>query len=183
MELFLYSLTLELFPYIKVLFLKSSWPYSFVFLPPSTPTSSNLILRNNCNSLTIVQVHVPVDDVDHDVGGGEDDPGDCVYLGDRVQSFLRVIHSLGNTPGTLLVTWHLLCHQSYLLQVQSSLFSVSELTCLSRVKMVGMVSREGRRSKKEIFPALNPFPFLAVSIVNNLNKLSWECHTWRYKLS
>ena len=144
-------------------------------MQPCNPTSTDLILRNNCNSLTIVQVHVPVDDVDHDVGGGEDDPGDCVYLGDRVQSFLRVIHSLCDTPETLLDTWHLLCHQSYLLQVQSSLFSVSELTCLSRVKMPGMVSKEGRRSKKEIFPALNPFPFLAVSRVNNVNMLIEVC--------
>ena len=103
MELFQYSLAIELFLYIKVLFLKSSWPYSFVFLPPCNPTSTDLILRYNCNSLTIVQVHVPVDDVDHDVGGGEDDPGDCGYLGDRVQSFLRVIHSLGNTPAILLI--------------------------------------------------------------------------------
>ena len=41
----------------------------------------------------------PVDDVDDDVCGGEDNPGHAVYSAHGVQSFLGVADGSGHAPG------------------------------------------------------------------------------------
>ena len=46
----------------------------------------------------MLQVGVPVEYVEQAEGQGEHDPGDLVYLGDRVEGFLRVVHGPGDAP-------------------------------------------------------------------------------------
>ena len=55
-------------------------------------------------------IYWPVYDVDDNVGGGEDDPGDPVYLAHWVESLLWVTDVSGNTALTRTVLCAFICH-------------------------------------------------------------------------
>ena len=81
----------------------------------------------------------PVYDVDDNVGGGEDNPGDPVYLAHWVERLFRVADGSGYAPLTRAVLGALICHlkEMKLAQLfhQLKLTWDSRLSCLSRVNI------------------------------------------------
>ena len=77
--------------------LPSFFLFSLFFFAFPSPRSS---LKSKIDSLTVLQVAVPIENVQEQKGQREHDPGDLVNLGHGVQRHLRIVHGPGDAAFT-----------------------------------------------------------------------------------